>query len=87
MSNTINITGSTIGAMAVGSGATASGSVGPKPAGKLRLTFEARHASREQIAKWLRALALVMDDPEHPTTSAGTTVDGAERAWSLEPDE
>lgn len=86
MSNTINIgPGTVIGAMAVGSGAQASGSIGgtvPTP-GPIRFTFEAKGATREQVAKWLRSVALVLEDPEHPSTTFAKTEDGASRAWTI----
>lgn len=84
LKHSINITGSSIGAMAVGQGATASGSTGGKPTSKLRFTFEAKGATREQIAKWLRTAADAVEDDYCPAFAK--TVDGASRAWNLEAD-
>lgn len=81
--NTINITGSTIGAMAVGSGATASGSLGGAPStGKFRFEFKASGATREQIAKWLRTAADAVAEDYCPTFAKSEN--GVSRAWALE---
>lgn len=55
MNNTIHITGSTIGAMAVGPGAQASNTTATdRVGGKFSLDIKARFASRAQIWSWLR---------------------------------
>lgn len=86
MSNTIHITGSTIGAMAVGDGATASSGGGPRSE---RLTdtfafdFKTKGATRAQIARWLRGVASALEDPEHPVTTFAKEENGTSRAWTL----
>jgi len=83
----INIQGGTVGAVAIGSGATATSSTGgPAARGSLRFTFEARGATRAQIARWLRTAADCVEDEHHDALAAKT--DGsASRAWSLEADD
>jgi len=84
MSNTIHITGSTIGAMAVGEGATASsGGPSARGAGIYRLKFEGTGWTRESIARHLRGLALILEDPEHPVTTFAKEENGTSRAWTL----
>lgn len=83
--NSITITGRTVGAIAVGDGAQASGSLGgaPRPGGTFALDFKAKGATREQIALWLRGVASVLEDPEHPTTTFAKEENGTSRAWTL----
>lgn len=87
MGNKITISGSVVGAMAIGNGAAATGSIGDNkasPDAKYAFRFEVKGATRAQIARWLRGVALVVEDPEHPVMSDAKTMDGASRAWTLE---
>lgn len=87
MSNTIHITGSTIGAMAVGPGAQASSGesepAAPQPGDTFQLWLVAKGATREQLARWLRGVAGVLEDPEHPTMNFAKEENGTSRAWTL----
>ena len=85
MPNNITITGSTIGAIAMGDGATASNLSDEVPNNvHLRFTFEARGASKEQIVRWLRAAADAVEGDFAPVFAK---TDGkASRSWSLGPD-
>ena len=88
MSNTINITGSTIGAMAVGEGATASSGGGEPacepPRETFTFDFKATGFSRARIAQILRSTAIILDSPEiYKGTSFAETKNGTSRAWAL----
>lgn len=85
----INITGGTIGAMAVGGGATARGSIGgpkPAPAPRLRVSFESHGATRETTVAWLRKLADEIEIQREHSPVAQTDADGASVAWSVDAD-
>lgn len=89
MSNSITITGSTIGAMAVGAGATANScALAVSPAGQVyAFEFKAEGATREQIATWLRRAADIVADHDHPVMNDARAFGSATRAWTLTPTE
>jgi hypothetical protein len=83
----LNITGSTIGAMALGPGATARSTVGGPTADlPLALQVEISGASRGQIAHWLRKAAQRIERGEGARDTFADVDGGAKCAWSLGPD-
>lgn len=85
--NSITITGSTVGAIAVGNGATASSNLGASPdapTAPMRFTFEARGATKAQIARWLRAAADAVEGDFAPVFAK--TEGKTSRAWTLGPE-
>lgn len=63
MSNSITITGSTVGAIAVGAGATAnSTTAADRVGGKFALEIKGRFASRGRLAQWLHTAADRVDE-------------------------
>lgn len=85
MSNNITITSSTVGAIAVGDGATASngGTEEPSESETFDFKFKVECATREQIAVWLRRTADIVADPHHPVTNDARVIGNASRAWTL----
>jgi hypothetical protein len=81
--------GNTIGAMAIGPGATAAGTVSiggaaPSPdPDRVNATIDIKGASPERAAKWLRTMADAVEGT-HTKTFAKTTGQGASVAWSWE---
>lgn len=88
---TLNIgPGNTIGAMAIGTGATAEGSLnvgakGPTDHDRVKCSIEIKGASPARAAKWLRTMADAVESA-HTQSFAKTTEHGASVAWSWEED-
>jgi len=85
----VTITGSNVGAMAVGAGSRAEGHVGPKPeaAGAYRFELKAEGATREQIEMWLRDAAHAVAEGEPSSFARTSSKNGASVAWTLTPAE
>lgn len=89
---TMNIgPGNTIGAMAIGSGAKAEGTVtigGAQPKhdpDKVKATIEIKAARPEHAAKWLRDMADAIENG-HTRTFAASKLSGASVAWTWSED-
>lgn len=83
--------GNTIGAMAIGDGAVARGSVtvggNVKTTGGMRLKFKARHMTREEMAKRLEEAATILRAGKVDSCADGDAPGGPSFAWTVESDD
>ena len=81
----ISINGGSVGAMAIGHGARASGNIGgdTEPVGKMSVSVEIMGATQEQASEWLRAARMAVNRGEAANVADNTAQNGAKLAYSI----